>query len=150
MAGPAADRVLQQLSGIKTISAGTGNLNAWVAYCPAHHDAHQSLQVSEREDYSVGLHCHAGCSKQALLDAMDLKFADLYAPEKNSKEPVKTYDYCALTGELLYQACRFFPKSFKQRRPDPAGKDGWVWDMAPLKGKHVPYRLPDLKGHTVV
>jgi putative DNA primase/helicase len=140
MAGVAVERILQKLKGIKPIASG------WIARCPAHDDQHQSLQVSERPtDLSVGLHCHAGCSKSAIVSALGLSFADLFAPPAaDAKQIVKTYDYRALDGQLLYQAVRFFPKEFRQRRPD--GK-GWSWNMTPLKGKHVAYRLPDLKGH---
>lgn len=142
MAGAALERVLQHLTGIKKISSG------WVARCPAHDDHVQSLQISERDDLSVGLFCHAGCSKPALLDAMGLGFSDLYT--STEKQIVGTYDYRDLTGTLLYQAVRFYPKEFRQRRPDPAAEDGWAWNMTPLKGKHIAYRLPDLKGHNRV
>lgn len=144
MAGVAVERVLQKLTGVKSIA------NGWVAHCPSHEDHHQSLQISERDDLSVGLHCHAGCSKNALLDSLSLTFSDLYEPkpEGGEKPIIASFDYRSLTGELLYQAIRFYPKEFRQRRPDGAG--GWTWNMATLKGKHVPYRLPELKGQNVV
>lgn len=143
MAGAAVERILHKLSGVKPIS------NGWVARCPAHDDKIQSLQISERSDLSVGLHCHAGCAKTAITSAMGLTFADLFAPKDDgSKQIVSTFDYCTLDGTLLYQTVRFFPKEFRQRRPDGPGK--WLWDMVPLKGKHIAYRLPDLKGHNVV
>ena len=51
-----------------------------------------------------------------------------------------TYDYTDENGELLFQAVRYEPKGFNQRRPD--GKDSWKWS---LKGvKRVLYRLPEL------
>ncbi len=53
---------------------------------------------------------------------------------------VATYDYKDATGELLFQAVRYEPKDFRQRKPD--GKGGWTWSV---KGSRVvPYRLPDL------
>jgi hypothetical protein len=55
-------------------------------------------------------------------------------------EPAATYDYVDETGKLLFQVCRFIPKTFRQRRPD--GAAGWLWD---LKGvRRVLYRLPVL------
>jgi putative DNA primase/helicase len=145
MSGPAIDRVLQRLTGVKQIPTG------WMARCPAHDDKNPSLHISEHPDLSVGLHCYAGCEKSALLTALGLTFADLFSPPPNEKFVEKTYDYCTIDGTLLYQAIRYWPKEFKQRRPD--GKGGWIEGhgcMLPLKGKHVPYRLPDLKGHNVV
>jgi RecA-family ATPase len=53
-----------------------------------------------------------------------------------------TYDYSDEHGELVYQAVRFEPKKFLQRRPDPERPGEWLWnlkDVAPL-----PYRLPEL------
>jgi hypothetical protein len=55
---------------------------------------------------------------------------------------VATYDYKDSDGNLLYQNCRLEPKDFRQRRPD--GKGGWDWSLAGLKGRRVPYRLPEL------
>jgi putative DNA primase/helicase len=61
---------------------------------------------------------------------------------KVKSEIVATYDYRDAGGDLIFQAVRMKPKSFRQRRPDPDGKNGWTWnlkDVAPF-----PYRLPEL------
>ncbi|MDA9010309.1 hypothetical protein N9J58_01545, partial [bacterium] len=42
------------------------------------------------------------------------------------KEPI-AYDYIDAQGELLYQVQRFYPKSFRQRRPDSNG--GWIYNL---------------------
>jgi hypothetical protein len=53
---------------------------------------------------------------------------------------VATYDYGDEHGELLFQVCRFAPKTFRQRRPD--GRGGWEWST---KGtRMVPYHLAEL------
>lgn len=39
---------------------------------------------------------------------------------------VKTYDYRDESGVLLYQNCRYEPKTFRQRRPD---SKGWSWNL---------------------
>lgn len=132
--GPAMSRVLFKLTGIKNQG------DYWIARYSAHDDKIQSLQVSERTDGSVGLHCHAGCDKMPIVSSLGLTFSDLFAAEKKvTKQIVATYDYQSLDGTLLYQAVRFHPKEFRQRRPDATGK--WLWDMKPLKGQHVCYRL---------
>ena len=141
MAGPALTRVLQRLNGVKP------HAGYYMARCPAHDDTVQSLQVSEHGDLSVGLHCHAGCAKSALLAAMGLSFPDLFS-ESTGKQVVATYDYRDLDGKLLYQSVRFYPKEFRQRRPNGSG--GWIDNVETFKGKHVPYRLPDLKGHNTI
>lgn len=48
------------------------------------------------------------------------------------------YDYTNESGELLYQAVRMEPKSFRQRRSD--GKGGWHWNMDGVT--RVLYNLP--------
>lgn len=145
MAGPALDRVLQRLHGVKPIGHG------WVAKCPVHDDVIPSLQVSERTDLSVGLHCHAGCTTKHIVEALGLTWADLFSgTEADGKQIVKEYDYRDSDGVLLYQTVRYWPKEFSQRRPDPAQPGKWIHNLLPFKGKHVPYRLPDLKGHNDV
>ncbi|WP_447044273.1 toprim domain-containing protein [Vreelandella sp. H-I2] len=65
--------------------------------------------------------------------------------EKSDTKPkvapriAKSYDYTDESGELLYQAVRMEPKSFRQRRPDG---DGWKWSVKGIR--QVPYRLPEL------
>ena len=60
------------------------------------------------------------------------------------------YDYVDAGGDLVFQAVRYDPKGFSQRRPDPDHAGQWVWD---LKGvETVLYRLPELlaSGEAVV
>ena len=69
---------------------------------------------------------------------------------RNDSEPrgkiVATYDYTDESGNLIYQACRFQPKDFRQRRPD--GEGGWIWNLQGVR--RVLYRLPEvLKASTV-
>lgn len=62
-------------------------------------------------------------------------------PEAKAKL-VKTYDYVDENGEVLFQVCRFEPKDFRQRRPDPAQPGGWNWSVKGVR--QVPYRLHEL------
>jgi len=55
------------------------------------------------------------------------------------KEPV-AYDYINAQGELIYQVQRFYPKSFRQRRPDAEGR--WVYNLKGVPA--LPYSLPAL------
>jgi hypothetical protein len=55
---------------------------------------------------------------------------------------VKTYDYVDEVGKLLFQVCRLDPKDFRQRKPDPKGRDGWSWSVRGVR--NVPYRLPEV------
>jgi len=60
---------------------------------------------------------------------------------------VATYDYTDPQGNLIFQAVRYVPKEFRQRRPDREG--GWIWNMEGIT--RVPYHLPEvLTAETVV
>lgn len=151
------ERILAKLPDAK--KSGTG----WSACCPAHDDRRASLSIAEGEDGRVLLKCHAGCSLEAICEAMDLKPTDLFVAStstvlaadrgkqkyrgqangqegNNQPQIVATYDYRDEHGELLFQVVRYDPKDFRQRRPKPDG--GWVWSVKGVRV--VPYRLPEL------
>lgn len=67
------------------------------------------------------------------------------APEQTMNKPVRTYDYYDKDGVLLYQSCRYEPKTFKLRRPrETEFGEAWQWDMCGVP--RVLYRLPALLG----
>lgn len=105
--------------------------NHWQAKCPAHDDHVASMTITPG-DGKVLLHCHAGCSVQAILGALGLKLVDLFTspPAVNGHSRiVKEYDYIDLEGALRHQTVRFEPKKFSQRRPDPAHPGQWIWNL---------------------
>lgn len=132
----------------------------WQALCPSHDDSNPSLSIGCSADGSALLHCHAGCHIEDIISAIGLGMSDLNSKgstsyshfstsrttgrntthTKTAKEIVKIYDYEDQERELLYQVVRYFPKSFKQRRPAMQG--GWLWDMKDTK--RVVYRLPEI------
>lgn len=68
--------------------AGRGR---WTAQCPAHRDRSPSLSIREGEAGRVLLHCHAGCTLPAILEAAGLRMADLFAgplPTAEQARPV--------------------------------------------------------------
>ena len=55
---------------------------------------------------------------------------------------IKKYDYHKADGDLHMQVCRFMPKDFRPRRPDPNNPNKFIWS---IKGIDVvPYRLPKM------
>lgn len=123
--------------------------NTFTARCPAHDDKRNSLSISEGNDGRVLVKCHAGCSTSDVVAACGIAMSDLFstppqndypARSKAGKRIIAEYDYCDESGELLYQAVRYEPKDFRQRRPAASGD--WTWD---LKGvRRVLYSLPEL------
>jgi hypothetical protein len=77
---------------------------------------------------------------QILRDKFDISLSTDQALSIFSSEPT-TYDYVDAQGELIYQVQRFYPKSFRQRRPDNNG--GWVYNLKGVPA--LPYLLPALQ-----
>jgi putative DNA primase/helicase len=78
---------------------------------------------------------------------------DLYDPEsplgKNGghveevkRKIVAVYPYLDEEGKLLFEVCRYEPKGFEQRRPDPESKSGWAWGLGCTR--RVLWRLPQI------
>jgi hypothetical protein len=76
-------RILDALEGVKT-SGDTGS--QWAACCPAHEDREQSLSIGVGRDGKVLLHCHAGCTTPAVVEALGFTMAVLF-PEKDDRRP---------------------------------------------------------------
>ena len=132
--------ILSRFRGVRR--NGTG----WVALCPAHADKIPSLSITVSNG-KILLHCHAGCSVEAICSAAGIELRELFTDGDSTNGAVVEYSYSDESGRTLYQVVRFEPKSFRQRRPD--GRGGWVWN---LKGtRRVLYRLPDvLKAKSVL
>lgn len=76
------ETLLAKLPGVR--KAGNG----WSARCPAHEDQRASLSVSEGDDGTALVKCHAGCDTSAILAAVGLKLADLF-PTRASPTPIR-------------------------------------------------------------
>ncbi len=139
------DDLLSQLKGVKKSGA------YYMAFCPAHDDGRghhynggQSLQVSESKGW-LHMHCHAGCTEDAILKALNLEASDLNVQPKKEKGSAakrtieRTYDYQDADGKVLFQVVRYKPKGFAQRRR--AG-DKLVWSMVGVTP--ALYHLPEL------
>ncbi len=122
--------MLERFEKVRPVHGG------WMACCPAHDDRNPSLSVTLKDDRWL-LRCHAGCAAGDVLAAVDLEWGDLFS-ENGKREIVETYPYVDEAGELLFQVVRFWPKDFRQRRPDGAG--GWSWKLGDTR--RVLYRLP--------
>jgi len=138
----------------------------WSCKCPAHEDNKASLSIKDGKDGKILVHCHAGCHQDDVVN--QVKLMGLWpTTEKRKYEPPKVvinlvpstpgkgnvaaeYNYTDEDGVLLYQAVRYEPKDFRQRRPLPEG--GWSWS---IKGvRRVLYHLPEVieavaKGETI-
>jgi hypothetical protein len=72
----AIDGVLERLERV------TRSGDGWSARCPAHDDRHASLSVGVGADGRVLLHCHAGCSIEAIAHAAGVPLRDLFEQDE--------------------------------------------------------------------
>lgn len=124
--------------------------------CPWHDDGSPSLRINPQKQVwrcdpcDVGGDVFAFVQKFHGLDfpaALRRLAAGASAPESTrQRQIVATYDYHDECGRLLFQAVRFEPKDFRQRRPD--GKGGWTWNVNGTR--RVPYRLNRLQGREAI
>ncbi len=102
--------------------------DSYLARCPAHEDKQPSLSIRLGDNGKILVHCHAGCTAEAIVKAVGLELTDLFPeePKRNGRRHiVETYRY-EKQGTLVFEVVRYDPKDFVQRRPDGAG--GWIWD----------------------
>jgi putative DNA primase/helicase len=123
------EAVLARLQNVRRNRAG------YIARCPAHEDRNPSLAINEREG-KILVHCHAGCSQEAVLAALK----ELSPQNGAVPRIVAEYEYQDENGKPLFQVVRFEPKDFRQRRPD--GMGGWHWNLNDVR--RVFYRLPEV------
>ena len=128
------DAFLELLEDVRPTGQG------YVARCPAHEDREASLGVAE-SDEGILVNCYAGCPTDSVLDALNLKWSDLFfkSTAVDYAEPEAIYDYEDINGEPLFQAVRFKGKKFRQRHW--SGGE-WVWNLDGVK--RVLYHLPAL------
>src|SRR5216684_626519 len=122
--------------------------------CPVHGGG--SLVITQG-DTSVLFKCWAmDCPLEALLAAAGLAMADISPTRSAASLPtgyVAIHDYRDAMGTLRYQVLQertppSAKKKFKQRRPSANGSEAWIWNLDGIE--RLPFRLPDLVGHSLV
>ncbi len=127
----------------------------WVTNCMFHEDKTPSFSIVKFPDGNWRFKCF-GCgqsgdpinylqkdSGMSFIDAVKhLVTSAKESPVYEQPKLVRSYDYYDEKGVLLYQSCRYEPKTFKLRRPDDNQPGRWLWDMCGVP--RVLYRLPAL------
>jgi len=142
--GSTGDPLREVLSRLEKV---TGNSGQYEARCPCHIDNRNSLCIGTGNDGRVLLKCQAGCNNEDIVNALGLKWKDLFPLNSNSNnklngkpKTIAVYRYEDEDGNLQYEVHRNEQKGFSQCRPD--GKGGTIWNMNGVV--RVPYRLPEL------
>jgi hypothetical protein len=110
------------------------------AQCPAHDDRTASLSVS-RSPAGVLVCCHAGCSIDDILTALQLARRDLFdepRARRTGYTVTAEYPYRDEHGAVLFVKERRWPKAFTQYRPVAGG--GREYKLGTVR--RVLYRLP--------
>ena len=110
------------------------------AQCPAHEDRNPSLTVSEGDRQTIVMHCHAGCSTDTVLQALNLTWADISTPREAVRGHDTHYLYTDEHGKPLFRVVRTPDKKFWQQRLTPEGE--WVNGLGDTT--RVLYRLPEV------
>lgn len=76
------DTVLNALTAAKREPRKSGS--GWAARCPAHEDKSPSLSIGTGDNGGAVLHCQAGCTPDAVVEALGLTMRDLF-PEDRAK-----------------------------------------------------------------
>lgn len=135
--------------------------NQYNAKCPAHDDKTASLRINTAEVGKTLIHCHAGCTTEAICAAVGKEVRDLFygdAPKQDTPsqqtgtsisvtttQAQAIYDYLDTTGMVQLQKKRFPGKNFR-----------WYhWDGGGWKDRregHTPalYKAADVANQRVV
>ena len=117
-------------------------------HCPAHNDTSPSLSVTVGPDGKTLVHCHGGCSQEAVIDALrerglwpERGATSLGArPAAYGEESISCwYDYYHRDGRLSYIVGRTPSKQF----PCYHSNDRGTWKGG-YGGQRILYRLPEL------
>ncbi len=150
---PEAAEILEDLIG------GPLEVGEYKADCPAHASVSgQSLSVTITEE-KVLINCFAGCQTGDVLDALGLKYPDLFffSPTRSHgkhkhKEPkladfsraTAVYTYTTAAGEPVSRTVRFPECNSKKVVAQATYRDNTWWWGKPEGFKPVPYNLPEV------
>jgi hypothetical protein len=136
----AFERVLDALTSFGSRVGEKRNDHAMVQ-CPAHEDGRPSLSVDAKDD-RVLLFCHAHCQVDEIIRTLGLEFTDLFdgEPDGDRAVPMRYYTYRYTNGDAAFIVERYYPKTFRQRRPGTLpGDKGGIKGIDPIL-----YRAPEV------
>ena len=122
--------------------------------CPAHEDRNPSLSVTQR-DGQVLVNCHAGCTQEAVLEALAAQGLDIRQPDGVSGtghvdeychqglgKPSHTWPYHDAEGQVVSYVARFETVSGKTFRP--LMLQGGCWRAVGLPQPYPLFNLPGI------
>ncbi len=121
------------------------------ARCPAHDDKNPSLSISDKPTGGVLVRCHAGCSQEAVIDALKSRgqWPNVQADDAGLRptthpqfgRPTEVYHYTE-----TFEVWRFdLDDGGKEIRPLSRTDGQWKWKTTPAP--RPLYRLSELAAH---
>jgi len=128
---------------IKLFKVSKSNNNIFQCKCPAHDDLTASLTITNNKD-KILLFCHAGCSLENILQAVNLNIKDLFNSNNiNQKVLLRKYNYEDENGNLIHSTLRFIDNQGHKSFLQCSYKNNK--EIYSLKGiKTYLYKLPEL------
>lgn len=128
--------------GHKQRCAGYISTDGDYVYCTREEHA-GNLDLDENTEPAAFCHKLYGLCNCGKIHNPERSSSNGHTPQGKKEQQQRNiieYSYPDEHGRLAYQAVRYDPKDFKQRRPD--GKGGWLWNLQGVT--RIPYRLPEL------
>ena len=110
--------VLNALERIGARGLMTKPNERWQFHCPAHEDRQPSLTVSRKPDGTVLLHCHAGCSTEAVLSSLGLELRHLFPNVLDSGNHVRMKTPDKKNNGQVYPTAKAALLSYGLGKPD--------------------------------
>ena len=110
--------------------------HSWVTRCPAHKDDTPSLTITEQGE-RVLVRCHAGCSQEAVIDAMRARDLWPQAEKRTVWVPYKIAPEDAPEPNFRHKKFGKPDKVWTYRAPDGKGVFGYVCRWNTNKGKEI-------------
>ncbi len=137
-----AEQIIPHLQGVRRVGE-----RKWQACCPVHDDSNPSLSLEETPDRRLLWHCHAGCSQEAVRDAL-YRLAGVQAPHQRPPRPQSRNPQSpqGLTLERFALHFHFAPERLKEwgiQEDSCNGKPAVRFDLKDREGnlKAVRYRV---------
>lgn len=143
---PDAALIAKTLGGATRVGAG------WRCRCPGHEDHHASLSLTDKPDGRLLWHCHAGCSQEQVMEALQARglFSNGDASGHHTDfwmakfgEPVSIHTYRNAQGVDLFYVCRYETSGGKEIRPWHRDSHGKLLVKAHPAPRPL-YRVPEL------
>ena len=125
------EELLENLTHVRKTKDG------WIAACPAHADKKPSLSIGVGQEGQILLRCFAGCTPEAIVDALGLRMADLFPKSASASGPRPARQLPAVATWL------------RKSRALPDAEIGNILSDKTGRGSAVVFRYRDQQGRTL-